>query len=643
LGSPPILLMAGCLTFLTRTANYFFMRETKFIEQNKEKWAEFEEMLKEGRPEPERLNELFVQITDDLSYARTFYPNRSVRMFLNRMAQWVFLNVYRGRQFPVERFRRFWSNDLPKALWESRSVLFLSFCLFALAFGIGVVSSMIDPDFARIILGEEYINMTLQNIENGDPMKVYKNSGPFGMTVGIALNNLFVALRTAIFGVLASVGTVFILLYNGIMVGAFQYFFIEHGVFWQSFLTIWIHGTLEISAIIIAGAAGLVAGSGLLFPGTYTRIQAFQLSVRRGLKIFLGIVPVVILAAIFEGFLTRYTETPPAIRAAFILLSLAFVLWYYVWYPRHKARTGTFSKNTIERELPPTQEQGINFSAIKSSGEVISEIFAFLHRHSKLTWMGITGAAAFFSAWVFIFSNKKPYEVFDFSHEISGVWAGTPAFFSQDTAPFLLMVQLLILTLLSTGAFRALQQEIPEQAQLDSSSRDGVMAAGVLLLPASLFILLFRVETGAIVWPLAIIATPFLSLWAAVIWFETRQPLKALSRAFSLFRRDQCLGLGFLTINLGLSFLFALGSPIWRMVLEFFSWLVPTGGNNISNYSAIITTAAAAVVLYFIYLMNLLAGGLIYFSNREITDASSLHRGIEKVGTTQRIRGLAKE
>ena len=56
------------------------MKETKFIEQNKEKWMEFEDMLRENRHDPEKLNDLFIQITDDLSYARTFYPNRSVRM-----------------------------------------------------------------------------------------------------------------------------------------------------------------------------------------------------------------------------------------------------------------------------------------------------------------------------------------------------------------------------------------------------------------------------------------------------------------------------------------------------------------------------------------------------------------------------------
>ena len=102
------------------------MKETKFIEQNKEKWADFEEMLHEKRHDPEQLNDLFIQITDDLSYARTFYPNRSVRMYLNTLAQRVFHNIYRGKRFPAERLRRFWTDELPQLFWEERRALLLS-------------------------------------------------------------------------------------------------------------------------------------------------------------------------------------------------------------------------------------------------------------------------------------------------------------------------------------------------------------------------------------------------------------------------------------------------------------------------------------------------------------------------------------
>ena len=59
------------------------MRETSFIKQNKEKWKEFESILEKKDKDPDKLNDLFIQITDDLSYSRTFYPNRSVRVYLN--------------------------------------------------------------------------------------------------------------------------------------------------------------------------------------------------------------------------------------------------------------------------------------------------------------------------------------------------------------------------------------------------------------------------------------------------------------------------------------------------------------------------------------------------------------------------------
>ena len=66
------------------------MRETKFIEQNKEKWSKFEKILDDNKKDPGELSEVFIDITDDLSYARTHYPNRSVTVYLNSLAQKIF-------------------------------------------------------------------------------------------------------------------------------------------------------------------------------------------------------------------------------------------------------------------------------------------------------------------------------------------------------------------------------------------------------------------------------------------------------------------------------------------------------------------------------------------------------------------------
>ena len=119
------------------------------------------------------------------------------------------------------------------------------------------------------------------------------------------------------------------------MIGCFETFFCQHGLLGESFLAVFLHGTLEISAIVVAGAAGLALGNGWLFPGTYSRIVSFRRGARRGLKIVVGTVPIFIVAGFIEGFVTRHTELPYFIRFGFILLSLAFVIFYFIILPRH--------------------------------------------------------------------------------------------------------------------------------------------------------------------------------------------------------------------------------------------------------------------------------------------------------------------
>ena len=619
------------------------MRETKFIEQNREKWAEFEQMLRDNRRDPDKLNELFIQITDDLSYARTFYPNRSVRMYLNGLAQRVFHNIYRGKRFPAERLRRFWSDELPQLIWESRQALLLSFGLFVLAFTIGVVSSIINPDFARQIMGNEYVEMTLQNIENKDPMAVYKDSGPFGMSVGIAANNLFVMLWIAVSGVLASIGTLFMLLRNGIMVGTFQYFFIERGIFWQSFLTIWVHGTLEIAGIIIAGAAGLVAGSGLLFPGTYRRTQAFQITIRRGMKIFFGVVPIIILAAIFEGVLTRYTNTPDVVRGLFIFISLFFVLWYFVWLPWHKARTGSFQEPLPSKELPPDRVELIDFQTVKNSGEMLSDTFTLLRRQVKTILPVVLLVAAGFAGFGFWASDEKVTATFPIPDDVFGILESTIGFFQNEHLPYIFWGQSLLLAGLAIFALRAIEPEMDNAAYTQRSLSQWLGTWLALVLPMLSFGLIWKIEPGFLGWLLAMAALPWLSLWCSVIYFERINPFQAVIRAFALIRWQQGLTLGFLLVNLNVVLYFFLNTQVWEMILGFFSWLVPSGGDNMEVFSSIITVGAALFITYFGFVLLLLTGAWQYFSGREINDAASLRAEIEQIGVARQIRGLARE
>ena len=114
---------------------------------------------------------------------------------------------------------------------------------------------------------------------------------------------------------------------------AFQYFFYAKGLLLQSVLVIWIHGTLEISAIIIAGCAGLVMGNSILFPGTYSRGTSFINGAKQGVKIVIGLVPVFIVAGILESFVTRYSQMPLWLSLSIIGSSLLFIIGYFIVYP----------------------------------------------------------------------------------------------------------------------------------------------------------------------------------------------------------------------------------------------------------------------------------------------------------------------
>jgi uncharacterized membrane protein SpoIIM required for sporulation len=310
------------------------MREAAFIKQNTEKWKEIENEPVTGsdRANPDVLTDHFIELTDDLSYARTFYPTSPVTRYLNGLAATMHRRLMSNKREERSRFVQFWKIELPLLFRKSHRLLLVSFLIFLVAAALGWVSAAHDEQFVRLILGDDYVNMTLENIRKGDPLAVYKGSGQADMFMGITINNIRVSFIAFILGLLASFGTIAIMFQNGVMLGAFQYFFYERGLLLPSVLTIWIHGTLEISAIVIAGSAGLTLGNSLLFPGTWSRLESFKRGAKQGLKIVIGLVPVFITAGFLESFVTRL-PLHPVVSSAIILTSATFIVWYFIIYP----------------------------------------------------------------------------------------------------------------------------------------------------------------------------------------------------------------------------------------------------------------------------------------------------------------------
>lgn len=311
------------------------MREIAFIKQNKEKWQSFERSIFENtKKSPDEMANLYIQLVTDLSYAQTYYAKSKTVVYLNYLTSQMFQRIYKTKRQESHRVLYFFKTEVPLIVCEYRRYLLYAFLLFFMSVTMGVVSAKFDDTFVRLILGDNYVNMTLENIKNGNPMAVYKSGSNWGSFIGITWNNLYVGLKCYIYGVFLGFGTFIVLIQNCIMIGSFQYFFYEQKVFWQSVQGIWIHGSMEIFAIVIESAAGFILGASILFPKTLSRINSFKIGLKNSLKIFLSTIPFTIASGFLEGFITRYSlEMPKYLNVAIILITLTAISFYYLIYP----------------------------------------------------------------------------------------------------------------------------------------------------------------------------------------------------------------------------------------------------------------------------------------------------------------------
>jgi len=335
----------------------WFMREASFVKQNKEKWIGFENALNNNaKINPDDLASYYIQLTNDLSYAQTYYPDSKTLLYLNSLASQAHQKIYVTKKESKNKIISFWRDEFPLFFYQYHKTLLYTFLIFMSAVIIGVVSTLNDDSFLRLILGDAYVNMTIENIENGEPMAVYKSGSNIGSFLGITINNIRVAIIAFALGVLFSVGTIWVLFSNGIMLGAFITFFYNYGIL-EKTSTVWLHGTIEISVIVIAGCAGLVMGNSFLFPKTYSRRVAFMKGAKDGLKIMVSTIPFFIIAGFIEGFITRYGEQMSWIIAyGIIFISLFIIVYYYIIYPILLHKASNIKPLETEPESSPKPE-----------------------------------------------------------------------------------------------------------------------------------------------------------------------------------------------------------------------------------------------------------------------------------------------
>jgi uncharacterized membrane protein SpoIIM required for sporulation len=306
------------------------VREALFIKKNKDRWLQ----LQQDAPEdPDEMAAGFTQLVDDLAYAKTFYPSGKITSFINAEASRIYLAIYKNRKEESNRLVTFWKYDLPLTIGKHHRVVLFSFLFFMVFACIGYFVSAKDESVARSIFGDTYVDHTQDNIAKGNPFGIYEHGNAFLSWISLMIHNIRVSLLMFASGIFCGVPTLYLTIQNSIMLGVFDQFFAARGYGLDFWLVVFVHGTLEITALILSCAAGIVLGKSFLFPGTNRRIDAFKEGAKDGVKIMVGLMPVFGLAAFFEGFITRLYNDLSVLTTLVFALSVLFVIWYFIIYP----------------------------------------------------------------------------------------------------------------------------------------------------------------------------------------------------------------------------------------------------------------------------------------------------------------------
>ncbi len=170
------------------------------------------------------------------------------------------------------------------------------------------------------------------------------------MWIRIMINNIMVSFSYFFKGILFGIPSITSLAKESIRIGAFEQMFFAKGLGVEAVVTILLHGMLELTAIIITCGAGVIMGTSFLFPGTHKRIDSLKQGAKDGIKIVVGLVPVFMVAAFIEGFITRHYKMPLFMSLSILLVCALFIVWYFIIYPiklKNMLSAGQFAGNKL--------------------------------------------------------------------------------------------------------------------------------------------------------------------------------------------------------------------------------------------------------------------------------------------------------
>ncbi|WHY64540.1 stage II sporulation protein M [Neobacillus sp. SuZ13] len=308
------------------------MKVKQFVKMHREEWKQLEQLVttmsKRRLPitgeHITQYHRLYQKAAQNLSYSQTYFPHDEVTNYLNGLVAKSHNLLYKDQVSSFKQIRYFFSQKFIGLLLEQWKFIIAAMILFLIG-GLGsFISVMNDPLHIYSILPAEIA----KGVDPDQLGKGHEAVDSALMSASIMTNNIKVAIFAFAGGITFGLVTTYLMVYNGIIIGALAALFWHHGKSYDFWAYIVPHGMIELTAIFIAGGAGLLMGYKLFVPGQYSRSFQLKQHALRSVQLLLGTIPLFVIAGIIEGFIT-----PAAIslEAKYIVAFLTVIgLFLYV-------------------------------------------------------------------------------------------------------------------------------------------------------------------------------------------------------------------------------------------------------------------------------------------------------------------------
>jgi uncharacterized membrane protein SpoIIM required for sporulation len=266
---------------------------------------------------------LYRQAAADLSAVRSDEASRTLEAYLNRLVSRAHNHIYSGDRMSLSSVWRFLSSTYPRIFRRLLPYTTLALAIFLSGALLGTLLTVARPQFMHAMLGPQMVDkiehhqMWTDSILTAKPQESSR----------IMTNNIAVCFYTYAGGIVAGLGTIFLMFTNGMSIGVITTACNQNHMALSVWSFVAAHGALELPSIFISGGAGLRLASGLLFPGMLRRRDALALAGADSIRLLFGTIPMLVIAGLLEAFLSP-THAPVALKFS---VSAVLLTGLFLW------------------------------------------------------------------------------------------------------------------------------------------------------------------------------------------------------------------------------------------------------------------------------------------------------------------------